>query len=280
MIVYLNGQFTSKEDAKVSPDDRGFLLADGVYEVIRSYDGKLFELDGHLQRLERNLQELRIKDIGKDELTAVIQALMHLNHPSSGESLVYIQVTRGVAERSHSFPDHKSSPTVYVSVSPFHPPNEKWKDGVSIILVPDIRWGRCDIKSVALLPNVLANQTAKENGAAEALFVRDGHVTEGTHTNFCGIFDNCLVTHPLNHFVLDGITRRVVLEICSEMRIPVKESPIREDKLKNASELMLLGTTFEVMPVVQVDDWPVAEGRPGPKTAALRNAFRQRTIAR
>lgn len=280
MIVYLNGYFVSKEDARISPDDRGFLFADGAYEAIRSYDGRLFELTRHLHRLERSLRELRITGISADELTAIINEVIVRNNAGSGETIVYIQVTRGAAERSHSFPTKQISPTVYVSVTPVHHSNQKSKRGAKIILVPDIRWERCDIKSVALLPNVLANQTAKEKGADEAVFVRDGNITEGTHTNFCGIFKERLVTHPLNNLVLDGITRRVVLELCGEMGIPVDETPIREDELQDANELMILGTTFEVMPVVQVDDWRVAKGIPGPITRALREAFRQRAVAR
>jgi D-alanine transaminase len=218
--------------------------------------------------------------VSTEELTAIVREVMLRNGAESGEHIVYIQVTRGAAMRSHSFPDERTSPTVYVSVNPLHHPNGRAKNGAKIILVPDIRWERCDIKSVALLPNVLANQTAKERGADEAVFVHDGNVTEGTHTNFCGVFGGRLVTHPLNNRVLDGITRRVVLELCREMKIPVAESPIHEDQLRDADELMIVGTTFEVMPVVQVDDRQVANGVPGPISEALRDAFRRRAVAR
>jgi D-alanine transaminase len=280
MIVYLNGCYVAKEEAALSPDDRGFLFADGAYEVMRSYDGKLFEPAGHLRRLERSLHELRITGVSMEELAAVIREVMVRNAAEPGERFVYIQVTRGVGKRTHSFPDERIVPTVYVSVTPLHHQNDRSKHGAKIILLPDTRWERCDIKTVALLPNVLANQTAKERGADEAVFVRDGNVTEGTHTNFCGIFGGRLVTHPLNNRVLDGITRRVVLELCRETGIPVTESPIREDRLKKADELLIVGTTFEVMPVVQVDDWPVADGVPGPISETLRDAFRRRAGAR
>ena len=276
MIVYLNGHFIHKEEAKLSPDDRGFLFADGAYEVIRSYEGKLFEFTGHLQRLERSLRELGIAGVVKEELAAAIQEVMLRNDAQSGGKIVYIQVTRGVAERSHSFPNPKITPTVYISLNPIHSLDEKWIHGAKVILVPDIRWERCDIKSIALLPNVLANQAATEKGADEALFVRDGHITEGTHTNFCAIFKNRLVTHPLSNFILDGITRRVVLDLCREMSIPVEESPMREDELKDASELMILGTTFEVMPVVQVNGRRFGNGIPGPVTKLLHDTFRRK----
>jgi len=280
MIVYLNGRFVRKEDAGISPDDRGFLFADGAYEAIRSYNGKLFELARHLQRLERSLRELRITGASVDGLAEVISEVTLRNGPAACDTLVYVQVTRGAAERSHSFPGRTVAPTVYISEYPVNSLEETSRTGAKVILVPDIRWERCDIKSVQLLPNVLANQTAKERGADEAVFVRDGEITEGTHTNFCAIFDDRLVTHPLNHRVLDGITRRVVLELCRETGIEVDESPIREDELRGASELMILGTTFEVMPVVRVGDMRVAGGVPGPITELLREKFRRRTIAR
>ncbi|MFH1756070.1 MAG: aminotransferase class IV, partial [Candidatus Latescibacterota bacterium] len=276
MIVYLNGHFVAKEDAKISPDDRGFLFADGAYEVIRSYAGELFEPAAHLDRLRRSLNELRITGAPDADLPAVIGEVIRRNPAHSGDCTVYIQITRGTAARCHSFPDRETSPTVYISVAPFQSQDEKAAQGAKIILVPDIRWGRCDIKTVALLPNILASQTAKERGADEAVFVRDGYITEGTHTNFCGIFSQRLVTHPLDNHILDGITRRVVLDLCHDMRIPVEETPIHENDLKNAAELLLMCTTLEVMPVVQVDGRPVADGVAGPVTRALQKAFRRR----
>ncbi len=274
MIVYFNGQFLPKEDVRVSPDDRGFLFADGAYEVVRAYSGKLFRLAAHLRRLENSLRALRISAPDSDRLGEVAAQLVERNGLTQGDAALYMQVTRGVAPRKHAFPPDDTLPTVYLVASPFHAPPERWEHGVRIILVPDIRWSRCDIKSVALLPNVLASQQAKESGAYEAVFVREGTVTEGSHANFAAVFDGCLLTHPKTNHILPGITREIVLDLCRELDLPYSESPIREAKLGEASELMLLGTTTEIMPVVQVDDWQVGHGQPGPVTRALQQAFR------
>ena len=275
MIVYFNDEFLPKEDVRISPDDRGFLFADGAYEVIRSYDGKLFRLAAHLLRLEHSLSALRITAPNTRELADAAVQLIERNDLSRGDAALYIQVTRGVAPRQHAFPPTDTPPTVYMSARPFHALHEKAKHGVRVILVPDIRWSRCDIKSVALLPNVLASQQAKESGAYEAVFVRDGIVTEGSHTNLAAVFDGQLVTHPKTNHILPGITREIVLALCQELDLPYRESPIPETELGEADELMLLGTTTEVMPIVQVDDWQVGTGQPGPVTKTLQQAFWQ-----
>jgi D-alanine transaminase len=275
MIVYFNDRFIPKEDVRVSPDDRGFLFADGAYEVIRSYHGRLFKAEDHLRRMRRSLRELRIVGPDADSLGDIAGELIQVNDLGDGDAAVYIQITRGVGPRRHSFPDpdREIPPTVYVSAYPIQPPRKKWEDGVKIILVPDIRWARCDIKSVALVPNVLASQQAKERGAEEAVFVRDGAITEGSHTSFCAVFDGQLTTCPKTNYILAGITREVVLELCGELGIPFREFPIFERKLREADELVILGTTTEVMPVVQVNDWRVGDGKPGPITRKLQQAF-------
>lgn len=261
MIAYFNGRIIPKEDVKVSPDDRGFLFADGAYEVIRSYGGRLFKVEEHLERLERSLSELLITVPSLTNLRAVSEQLIHRNNLENGDATLYIQVTRGVAPRRHEFPDKGIPATVYVVASPFQPLLDERENGIIIALVPDIRWGRCDIKSVALLPNVLSSQLAKDKGAFEAIFVRDGTITEGSHTNFCAVFDEQLVTHPANHRILAGITRKVVLDLCYKLDIPFKELPILERELREASELMILGTTSEILPVFQVDGWSVMESQ-------------------
>jgi D-alanine transaminase len=277
MIAYFNGSFMLQEEVKISPDDRGFLFADGAYEVIRSYQGKLFKAEEHLKRLSRSLRELQITQPDMENLREIAEQLLERNDLKIGDATVYIQVTRGVAPRKHSFPDEKAPPSVYLSVSPFKPPQEKSETGVKIILVPDIRWARCDIKSVALLPNVLASQQAKERGAEEAVFVRDGAITEGSHSNFAAVFSGELVTCPKTNYILGGITREVVLNLCRELGIPFREFPIFEKELQKADELMILSTTNEVMAVVQVNDWRVGNGKPGPITLKLQKAFREIT---
>jgi D-alanine transaminase len=277
MISYFNSRFLPKEEIAISPDDRGFLFGDGVYEVIRSYSGKLFKTDEHLQRLERSLREIRIAGIDVAHLGDVANELLVRNDLRTGDATIYIQVTRGVAPRKHSFPDAATPPTVYATASPLSPSAQKAETGVKIILVPDIRWARCDIKSIALLPNVLANQQAKERGAEEAVFVRDGTITEGSHSNFCAVFDGTLVTHPKSDRILAGVTRQVVLDLCREISIPVREIPVREKELPRADELMLLGTTTGVMPIVRVDERQIGDGKPGPVTRRLLAALRELT---
>ena len=165
MIVYFNGQFMPKNEVKISPDDRGFLFADGAYEVIRAYHGKLFKIDRHIERMTRSLRELRIKEPEQEIYEDVAEELIQNNDLLNGEALIYIQVTRGAAPRRHAFPGSDTPPTVYAYASPFQPFPERLTHGVKITLVPDIRWTRCDIKSVSLLPNVLANQAAQQAGA-------------------------------------------------------------------------------------------------------------------
>jgi D-alanine transaminase len=272
MIVYFNGEFIPKEAVKLSPDDRGFLFADGVYEVIRIYQGQLFALEPHLKRMDDGLRDLRICKPSVD-FKKVAQRLIRENDLTESDGIVYIQITRGPAPRKHAFPKEEISPTIYAFVSPAQAPEAQWQTGVKVILTPDIRWTRCNIKSIALLPNTLANQQAKENNAFEAIFVRNGIVTEGSLSNFCGVFEGQLFTHPKSQYILPGITRDIVLDLCQDLNIPVKEYPMLEQDLKKADELMVVGTTTEVMPVVQVDDWQVGNGHPGPITRKLHQAF-------
>lgn len=275
MIVYFNGQFMPKEAVCISPDDRGFLFADGVYEVIRAYNGVLFRADMHFARLRRSLSELRISipDLGVLE-TACVELLAR-NMLLETDARLYLQITRGVAPRTHIFPDPPPPPTIYITATRLQPPVREWETGIKVILVPDIRWARCDIKALMLLPNILASQQAHERGAWEAILVRNGVVMEGSHTTVCGIFDGALVTAPVTNNILGGVTREVILKACRELEIPVREFPIFESELPYAQELLILGTTTEVMPVVQVDDWLVGDGKPGPLTRQLQRVYRE-----
>jgi D-alanine transaminase len=277
MIAYFNDKFIPKDKISISPDDRGFLFADGVYEVICSYNGKLFKLEEHLKRLERSLSELYMAGLSMNHLGEIAKVLIAKNELSTVHATIYIQITRGAAPRNHVFPDKDTPLTLYAAASPFRPLYQERENGIKVITLPDIRWGRCDVKSVSLLPNVLASQQAKENGATEAVFIRDGIVTEGSHTNVCAVFGGRLATHPADNSILGGITRKVVLDLCVALDIPFTESPILEKELKNADELMVLGTTYEIIPVVQVHDWEVGDGKPGPVTRKLQQAYRHAT---
>ncbi len=279
MIVYYNGQFTPKEEVCISPDDRGFLFGDGVYEVIRAYEGVLFHAELHFARLRRSLQEIQITEPDLAEVEEACTLLLHKNNLAQTDASLYIQITRGVAPRTHHFPDPPPEPTIYIQAKPVKPKTAQWKQGVKIVLVPDIRWARCDIKSLMLLPNILASQQAYAQDAYDAVFVRDGVVTEGSHTTVCAIFDGTLVTAPVTNNILGGVTREVVLKACHALDVPVREFPIFESDLTKADELILLGTTTEIMPVVQVNERTVGNREPGPVTRRLQKAYRN-TIRR
>ena len=274
MQVYLDGEFVPEGEARVSVNDRGFLFGDGVYEVIRVYGGRPYLLDPHMDRLRRGLRALRIDF---DDLDAVEKAAGRLLEANAvdGHGTIYIQVTRGTAPRRHAFPDPGTPPTVYVAARPLTPhPESYWLDGVDAITVPDNRWGRCDIKSIALLPNVLANQAAHAADVFEALFVRDGIVIEGSHSNLWGVYRNRLVTYPASNYILPGITRARVFELADELGIDAREGLLHFHELHDIDELFLSGTTTEIMPVVRVDGREIVDGEPGPVTRKLQDAFR------
>lgn len=275
MIVYLNGQFLPHEQAKVSVDDRGFVFADGVYEVARIYDGHIFLFEPHLQRLRHGLGELRINADIVDQIPAIAEQLLEQNNLRTADATLYIQVTRGTAPRAHAFPPPSVKPTVFIATKPFKQhPAEYWERGVAAVTVPDTRWSRCDIKSIALLPNVLANQQAKEAGAFEALFVRDNQVIEGSHSNLFAVLDGELLTYASCGHILTGITRLLVVDKSGELGIPLRERGVPLDRLFDTTELFLSGTTTEIMPVVRVDGRPIGDGKPGPVTRRLGKLFR------
>lgn len=277
VLCYLNGQFLPRASATIPVEDRGFIFGDGVYEVWRVVNGRLFETDRHLARLAFGLGELRIDapDIAQAEvLNEVADRLLAENGLLDGEATLYLEVTRGVAPRTHAFPPAGTEPTVFVMANKFAPPNELRSRGATAITVPDIRWMRCDIKTIQLLPNVFAKQAAAEKGAMEAFMVRDGVVTEGSHANVLGVVDGVIRTHPLTNLILPGITRAVVLEIAGSLGIPVDERPFTEAELMQADELFLAGTTADVMPIVKVNDQTIGSGKPGEITMRLYREFR------
>ncbi len=281
MRVYLNGSWPDHAEATVSVDDRGFLFADGIYEVIRFYDGQLFLAEPHVQRMRRGLDAIRIDpDITRD-LLDIAERLIDENSLRGEDGIIYVQITRGAAPRRHAFPEPGSPPTVFASARRFPQPAAEWfANGVRAITTPDNRWGRCDIKSVALLPNVLANQAAHEADAFEAIFVRDGVLIEGSHSNLMGVIDGTLVTYPECNYILGGITRRFLLDLARQLDIPVHEGPIWLDRFDRIEELFLSGTTTEVMPITRLDGRVVADGRPGPVAGRLQRAYREAASTR
>jgi len=273
MTAYWNGNFRPKAEIRISPDDRGFLFGDGAYEVICAHDGKLFKAKAHFDRFLRSLNELKISLPDMAALAGVPEKLLRENGLEQGWAAVYLQATRGAAPRSHPFPDEKTPVSVYAFATAFDHPAKELELGVRAVMVPDNRWLRCDIKSINLLPNVLASQAAREKGAKDVLFVRDGAVTEGSYTSFGAVFDGTVVTYPDSHYILPGITRRVVLDLCAQLNIPVEIYPVLAAKVHTADECMFWGTTTQVMPIVQVDDKPIGNGTPGPITRKLQKAL-------
>lgn len=275
MKVYLNGAFIDAAQATVSLEDRGFLFADGVYEVWLAYAGNLFLGEAHVARMRAGLAALQIDTTPAEQLLGVARRLLELNQLAGRDAIFYAQVTRGAAPRQHAFPPAGTPPTVYLNVRPLAPrPEHFFTDGCAAITVPDNRWSRCDIKSIALLPNVLANQAAHAAGAFEALFVKDGVVIEGSHSNLVAVVDGELVTYPTCNYILPGITRSCVLDLARTLGISVREGPIYHARLDDVAELFLTGTTTEVMPVTRVDARPIGDGRPGPFTRRLLEAYR------
>lgn len=277
MLVYLNGEYLPKEKALISVDDRGFLFGDGVYEVTRVVDGKLFGGDGHWARLQNGLKALEIAcPFSRDELEGIYSRLISEDGLEQGHATVYLQVTRGVAPRNHAFPDPPVEPSVYAFAKRFNIPHDLRASGVRAVTLPDVRWARCDIKTVNLLPNAMAKQRAVEAGAWEAILVRNGTVTEGASSNLFGVVDGELRTYPKTNFILPGITRDIVLELAHELGIPVRESPILLDELADAEELFFTGTTTDVQAIVDVDGRKVGGGKVGPICQKLLDALMER----
>jgi D-alanine transaminase len=277
MFIYLNNAIIPLADSHLSPFDRGFLFADGVYESIRTYNRKLFRYEDHLERLKRSLKETMIDFDRLNSIENIIYKLIKKNNIEK-ESLVYLQITRGSAQqRTHSFPKEKTTPTLFISVKEFKEDIEEQSKGVKVILQEDVRWLRCDIKSTSLLPVVLASQKASEEGATEAILIRDGMITEGTHTNFFAVKDETVFTAPKSRLILDGITRKVVLEFCEKFKIDFKEEFIDKDDLKNFTEFFITSTTKEITPVTMIDYWQINNGEPGKITMSLQSVFKKIT---
>ena len=275
-IVYLNGNFIPKNEAFVSPEDRGFNFADGIYEVIKYYGGKPFRYADHMDRLRRSLREIRIDFDDLNPLEVVFQTLLEQNGLANQEAGIYLQITRGSHTRIHRFPEN-IIPTVYATAFPFASKWDQLENGVKVITTEDIRWLRCDIKSISLLPNVLAAEKAHEQDAVEAIFIRNGIVTEGSHSSFMAVKNGVVYTHPDSNLILPGITKIVIREICNQNNIRLVEEGIPASELTNMDEMMIVGTGSEVTPVVQIDETLVGNGKPGPITLFIQGEFFKQT---
>lgn len=274
LIVYFNKQYLPKTEVHISPDDRGFLFADGIYDVVRFYNGKLFHWTEHLKRIEYSLQQLKIQYNSLQYLENIGLELFKKNAFTIEQDVVlYIHITRGVYKRFHGFPPEQIEPTIYLTAYPVSPNYTGMKEGVKVITTDDIRWQRCDIKSIALLANLMGKQQAIEQQAYDAVFIKNDVITEGTHTSLFGIKDGKLITHPLGTGILPGITRGVITELCKEINISLEEREISLDELYMMDEIFLSGTTTEIMPVVQVNNQIIKDGKPGYLTQKLQASY-------
>lgn len=274
-ISYVNGRYVPHRSALVHVEDRGYQFADGVYEVVAVHKGKLVDEQGHLDRLDRSLWELRIAPpMSRSALRVVMRELLRRNRLRQG--IIYIQVTRGVARRDHPFPVD-ATPSIVMTVALKPPPDPLvLETGKRVVSVPEIRWGRCDIKSTSLLPNVLAKQQAREAGAYEAWFVDgQGVVSEGASTNAWIVTrDGQLVTRPTGNEILGGITRASVLELARKEGIELIERPFSLAEAKEAREAFITSATSYVLPIVQIDDAVIGNGKPGSVSRRLFEAYR------
>ncbi len=272
-ISYWNGRYLPLDQVQVSPLDRGFLFADGLYEVTAAYNGRLFEAEAHVARLQRGLASLRIDTGMSDGDWLAILERLTAESGIDGDLTVYLQVTRGAAAaRAHGFPAGVA-PTIFGMVSPLKRPPDSWREqGVAALTMPDIRWGRCDLKTIALLGSVLAQQAATDAGVTDAIQIRDGFVTEGAATNVFVVKDGVIATPVADHRILVGITRRVIQRLAATAGLSFVERDVRAIELATADEVWIASTTKEITPVTTIDGRLVGTGKPGPvwsRVAAL-----------
>lgn len=270
-MLWINGEFLSEEETKISYLDRGYQFGDGVYEVVRIYDGEAFTLAEHISRFYRSFSEIGITlSYTEEELAHQFLSLLEKNKVENG--MLYFQITRGVAERNHLFPE-KAVPVLVAYTRPLERPVANMQNGVKVMFTEDIRWLRCDIKSLNLLGAVLAKQKAKEHGCYEVVQHRGDIVTEGSSSNVFIVKDGMLMTHPADNYILNGITRQVILSLAKELHIPVREERFTKQDVLEADEIFVSSTTAEIVPAVQIDDKIVGNGSPGVVTKLLQAGY-------
>lgn len=262
-LIYLNGEYLPLSEARVSVLDRGFIFGDGVYEVIPAYGGKVLRFEHHMQRLNDSLDAVRIRNpLANEKWLEIINKL--INDTGSADQSIYLHITRGVAARDHSFPKN-SEPTVFVMSNILHTVDpEILKKGISAITLDDIRWQYCNIKAIALLPNILLRQQAVDKDAMEAILIRDGEVTEGAASNAFIVNQGMIKTPPKGKRLLPGITRDLVVELAISHNMAIEEANISEKEFLNADEIWLTSSTKEILPVTRLNDKTIGSGKPGP----------------
>ncbi len=271
MIVYLNGEFLPLSEAKVSVLDRGFIFGDGVYEVIPVFGRRLFRIEEHLERLENSLKAIKLENpLSHQEWIDTLEKL--IAHNQGDDQAIYLQVTRGPAKRDHNFPENVV-PTVFIKSDPIETPPPVI--GMKAITCADIRWQFCDIKSIALLANILLRRQAVEVGAYEAILIRDGYVMEGAASNVFIVVDGVAITPPKSQFILPGITRDLILEVMQAAQLPCREADISEAQLHSADEIWVTSSTREIVPIIMLDNKPVGKGEIGPVWAQVIKLYQE-----
>lgn len=266
-----NDEFIRENDLNISKEDRGYQFGDGIYEVIRVYGGDLFTAEQHIDRFYESAEKIKIVvPYTKDVFHKLMYDLVEMNEIETGQ--VYVQITRGDAIRQHHFPA-AAEPVLVAYTKTVERPLELMQAGVKAKFIEDIRWLRCDIKSLNLLGSVLAKQEAHDAGCYEAVLHRGDIVTEGSSTNMYGLKDGVLYTHPATNLILNGITRRVILELCKNLGIKVNEVAFTKEQALQMDEFFLSSTTAEIVPIIEIDGHKIAEGQPGTITKQLQQAF-------
>ncbi|MEW9700352.1 D-amino-acid transaminase [Paenibacillus sp. SI8] len=270
-MYFYKDAYLEKKDLHLSPDDRGYYFGDGVYEVFRVYNGQIYEQEAHMKRLQKSADEVRINlPYTHEKIGNILVQLVREN--GLVEGTIYMQITRGEAQRAHPFPT-QAKPIMLAYCTEVKRPLATIQSGIKAISYEDIRWLRCDLKTLNLLPNVMAKQAALDNGVQEVVLHRNGVVTECSASNFMMIRNGILYTHPANNLILHGVTRAVVLRLAQALQIQIKEEPFTLQQLLDADEAFITGTTVEVTPVIVIDGKLVGSGEPGPLTRKLQAQF-------
>lgn len=269
-----NDEFIQEDDVKISKEDRGYQFGDGIYEVIRVYNGDLYTAKEHIDRFYDSAEKIRIVvPYTKDVFHKMMYELVEKNEINNGQ--VYVQITRGSSVRQHQFPTNPE-PVLIGYTKTVERPVELMQNGAHAMFIEDMRWLRCDIKSLNLLGNVLAKQEAYDNGCYEAVLHRGEMITEGSSSNMYGIKDGVVYTHPATNLILDGITRRTILELCAELGIEVQQTPMTKDQALGMDEFFMSSTTAEIIPLTQIDGNKIGNGSRGALTEKLQKAFEAR----
>ncbi len=273
--ILWNDQIVEEKEVKIGFEDRGYQFGDGIYEVIKIYNGDLFTATEHIDRLYASADKIQlVMPYTKDKLHQLMHELIETNELQNGQ--IYLQVTRGNSPRIHNFPNPAVSSVLTAYTKETTRPLAQLESGVKACFVEDIRWLRCDIKSLNLLGNVLAKQEAVTKGCFEAILHRGETVTEGSSSNMYGIKDGILYTHPVSNLILNGITRKVILDCCEEIGLPIVEKAMTKEETLQMDEFIMSSTNAEVMPIISIDGNAIGDGKPGEFTRKLQKAFEQK----